>query len=336
MNYLFALLLTCITSSDLLATNITKLLAEQAKNPDDALTNYNLGVAQYKASSYQSAAHNFQRAYKHGEDLKDLVSQARFNAGKSFEQYALHMLPASWENERTHIEKEKLDKAIESLELAIAEYKECEQNEKTEKNLQKAEETLEALKKKIKQSEKNNESDDKKDKGNQEKDPKQQQDSEQQNQQNSGQDQQQKNQNKQDGKKQKQESKKDDEVTQNNQQGDQDKKQDRGKNDPQETDKPAEQGNQGKSEDDGKKDAQEKQQENLNHNASPEKTGDIAQQHATDQGMQSCDKKQETMQDRRMQAILENLEADETKKQRLFLRQQIGNNQPQQEGQKPW
>ena len=156
--FFFMLLLSSSLSAN---HDIQALLKKQAQHPNNPLINYNLGVAQYKQSVYQSAAENFQRAYQHAEGNHTIAKQALFNAAKSHEQYGLHLLPDNWQQPEVPVDPLVLDKATKALQEAITWYAKAAQDEKTTKNRTLAEKILEELTKKKQEQKRNQEKNEK-------------------------------------------------------------------------------------------------------------------------------------------------------------------------------
>lgn len=346
------LMIFCSIIGSLGAHNDLKLLLkEQANDPTNAIINYNLGVAQYRSSMYQDAAHNFVRSYDNQEKNNLLKQQAIFNAGKSHEQYGRHLLPDKWEEPNVSVEQEVLTKAIKAHEEALVCYAK-NNDEKTAKNKALAEETLAKLRKKLEQQKQRDEEKKQQDEQNKNNDQKNEQnhqpkDNQQQQQGQNNQDQQSgkesaNGENNQQGQpspqQDKQKSDKTQEVDKNAQDSKQDKKKNNGKDQTEESGNPAENGEQNKPHKQADSSSEKnKQTDGDKHTQSPEKKDMKADQTATSEGTSSTDKKQDTMQGRRMQAMLANLDADESKKQKALLQHRLHKNQsiPQQ-GQKPW
>jgi len=335
------------------AERLQNLLEQQAHKPDDATINYNVGVAQFRAKQYASAAKNFMRAHKNAGKNKTLEKRAQFNTAKGLELETLAMLPDKWEDPKVDVDSKLLDTAISTMENACSWYKKDANDAKTQKNLEKAEETLKKLKRKKKQEQqKQDKKDQNKDKDKDKKDDKKDQDQKQneqnkqdqqdenkskdQNQKNNTSDQQndsQKNDQKNDGSK---DQPSDDNAVKNDQEKD-DKKQNKGGG--QQKPQPSDQ--------EGKE--RDQQQANGKNTDNQKNNSEQSAQHGQPQGseeqkqpsgansMDGDDKKQESMQERRMRAVLENLQASEGKQQKSLILQQLqGSQQPQHNGQKPW
>ena len=338
------LILLFLSMAQLIAKqDLTKLLEEQAANPTDPIVNYNLGVVQYLDKKYVTAAPNFIRAVEHGSRNKKLVQQAQFNVAKCLERGALATLPKNWEKRETDIEDKVLDTAIASVQQACTWYKKDPADIKMQKNLVLAEDLLKKLLAKKKQQQQKQDKDKNKD---------QQKDDKSGGQQDQQKDGQAGDQDKQSGDKsgdQKQQpggksgDQKDDKS--GNQSGPQDQVKDKrdneqkdnkkagGQKGPEAPSHPSKEGDNQQSEGKEAKDNEQQQQNGVDH------AQDSGKEQTSSDGTQPDDKKQASLQDRRMQAVLENLQADESKQQKALLSKQLkqsGQQQTPNVNQKPW
>ncbi len=318
--------------------DLAKLLEAQAANPTDPIVNYNLGVAQYLDKKYVTAAPNFIRAAEHGTSNKKLVQHAQFNVAKCLERGALATLPNNWKKKETDIEDKLLDTAITSMQQACTWYKKDTADIKMQKNLVLAEDLLKKLLAKKKQQEQQNKQD--KDKNKDKNQQKNNKSGEQQDQQKDGQS---GNQDKQSGGKSGGQDKQDQKS--GNQSGAQDQVKDKSNNEHKDNKKaggqksseapphPGEEGDDQQSDGKEAKNDQQQQQNGVDH------AQDSGKEQTSSEGTQPDDKKQASLQDRRMQAVLENLQADESKQQKALLSKQLkqsGKQQAPTNNQKPW
>lgn len=338
---------------------IAELEKKQIDAPHDPYVNYNLGVALYKAGNYAQAVKNFERVAANKKIDEDFSLRARFNAGNSAYRAALESLGSGWE-EKKELDDKILEQAITQTRAAIESYQEVikldDEHEPAKNNKNLADELLKKLeeKKKKQEQEKEDKKDDKKDQekdqdkqnNKQDKDKKDKQDkNDQQNQQD-----------KKDKKNDKKDKKKDEQGQQDRDKSDQqdDKnKQDEGQQNEGDRDQSKQDGDQDKKDDQGanKSDEQkeqerkerEKQEREQQEKEAQEKTDEQKEQEAAQaaaaraaQG-QEQDKDDEGVQKRGVRALLENLDEDESKKQKGFIVQQVkGGNASERQGQKPW
>ncbi|QQR48808.1 tetratricopeptide repeat protein [bacterium] len=326
---------------------IAELEKKQIDAPHDPYVNYNLGVALYKAGNYAQAVKNFERVAANKKIDEDFSLRARFNAGNSSYRAALEGLGTGWE-EKKELDDKILEQAIAQTKAAIASYQEVikldDDHEPAKNNKKLADELLKKLEEKKKKQEQ-----EKQDKKDQEKD-KEKQDNKQ------DKDKQDKND------QQKQQDKKDNKNDKKDQKKDEQGQQDRDKSDQQDDKNKQEEGQQNEGDrDQSKQDGDQEKQENQDANKSDEqkeqerkereqqeqeeqaKTAEQKEQEAAQaaaaraaQG-QEQDKDDEGIQKRGVRALLENLDEDESKKQKGFIVQQVkGGNASERQGQKPW
>jgi Ca-activated chloride channel homolog len=298
---------------------IAQLQEQQVDKPNDPVINYNLGVAYYKAGRADDALTSFQRSLEHTTNDKNLIKQNHYNLGNLRYKQALGLLPKNWETEK-NLDPSLLQNVIKEVKTAITNYTEAfnldSKNKKIENNLKHAKMTLDKLEKKLQdmqQKQKNQKQDQKQ----QEKDKQQSQDQQKDS----------------SGKEQVKEDKKESDHNQDQS----------GRK--QSTDDASKKDTQGKDDKLGDKKDEKKEQSDANHTQSPDKQEQ--QQPSDSQTTQGQQEKQQTgeqagsqqedMESRRMRAILENLQADESETQKKILMRQAGQQKQQpQSGQKPW
>jgi Ca-activated chloride channel homolog len=338
------------------ATKISKLLAQQADQPENPIINYNLGVAQYQQGKFQAAEDNFERAIQFAKNKKDLERQSAFNAANAAVKGAQSLLPADWQTPKVSVKQELLQQAHDKVAAAIKRYStllsQKADDQRAATNKKKAEALLEQIKQKMQQpppppqdndQNKDKKNDDKKDQQNQDnKDDKK-----------DGQGGQDKKNNDQSDKKDQSSSDK------NNQGGQGDNKKDSADSGAQHDDKVGNterNNNENKPESDGNKDGKsadnhgdqgdkdpldgddkgDEKKNDLEHKA-PGKASDEQTDNDASQPTGTGEQKQESMEARTMRAILENLQADEAKAhKKLFMYKANSERKPLAPGQKPW
>jgi len=264
-----------------LQEQIQEFQKEQIQNPNDPITNYNLGVALYKTGKYSDAINNFDRAATNSTD-KILKKQSYFNLANTLYKNVLNTLPENWEDKNKKTEDSVINNAINDIKRAISSYDHVlsiePENIRAKTNKQKATELLKKLEEKQEKQKK-----EEKDKQEQKKEQGQ-------------------NKNQKDKQEQKQEQSQKDQAQKDQKQQEQKKEQEQGQNKNQ-------------------KDKQEQKQE---------------QQQATAQiGVQK--EPQESIEKKALGAVLDDLQRDESQKQKaLMLRQVKGGKHPQSSNQKPW
>jgi len=308
---------------------ITVLENEQALNPEDPETNYNLGVALYKNKQFDKAKINFERAIQNSQVKKygELEQRCHFNAGNSGYQQTLKMLPKKWEDKETKVPEETLKTAIDTLKQSIdqfTKFSKLNPHPHAEKNKKKAEELL----KKLEEKQKEQKQEDKKDED--KKDDKQ------------------KKSDKQDDQKDK-ESKDKEKVGQDQNEGDKDQRdgggQQGGNRSPEPSDKrddqsPEHQSN--KDKEHGNTDKHDQpphasppQPSQDEHTQTPKEKQENKKESRSAAAQQQ--KQDENVHNKSMQALLDSLDTDANKAHKdLLLRKAIENEQPLEEGQKPW
>jgi Ca-activated chloride channel homolog len=281
---------------------IEKLQRQQIDAPLDPEINYNLGVALYHVGRFDEATTHFARTLAQTQKDKKLIPQALFNKANASLKHTLSILPPRWEQQE-NIEPQLLDNALAHVATALEDYQSFltlqTENLKAQTNKKYAEKLKEKLeKKKQKQQNKNKQQQDQN---------KQQQDQQKQEPQNQSEKNQQDKQNQPNDQK--------NQDRENRQQG-QEKQQQQQQKEQQHKDQSKSEQNQ-QSTTQGTHGNEEKQ-------AQQQKDVQQAQQH-------------ETPEDRRMRALLENLQSDESQQQKALMQRQVTAQQPQPErGQKPW
>lgn len=128
---------------------IESLQKQQADDPSDPYTNYNLGVALYKGGKFAEAEVNFERASATAVS-QDLKKRCFFNAGNSLYRGVVAALPENWES--CALEQAKLDAVRAKTEQAIKKYDDVlaldKKHEGSTVNKKEAQKLLEKLKKK--------------------------------------------------------------------------------------------------------------------------------------------------------------------------------------------
>ncbi|MBX9830716.1 hypothetical protein K2X40_02080 [Candidatus Babeliales bacterium] len=330
---------------------IAALEKKQIDAPHDPYINYNLGVAQYKAGNYAQANQNFGRVFKNKKIDEDFRVRAGFNAGNSGYRGTLESLGNGWEEKE--LDEKLLEQAIAQTKAAIRSYEDVikldDEHEPAKHNKKLAEELLKKLEQKKKkqdqdkQDKKDEKKEDKKDEKKDQQDKKDKNDKQDKQDKNDKKDQKKDEQGKQDKDKSDQQDNKDkqDKGDQNegdkeksDQKGDQDKDQD-DKKDQHDGDKSDEQ----KEQEQKEREQQEKEQQEKEAQANADKQKEQEAQQAAAQAAQAGEqeKDDEGMQKRGVRALLENLDEDESKKQKGFIVQQVkGGQASERQGQKPW
>ncbi len=318
--------------------SIERLQVEQADHPHDPQINYNLGVAQYRAGKFQQAAGNFERTLEHVGDNTILKTQTLFNHGNSRYKNVITQLPPRWEDEKTTIEPQKLEEHIAQIKQAIEDYKKVMtldgQNQRAETNKKSAEELLKKLEQK-KQQQQDKKQDDKKD----EKDQQDKQDKQEK------QDQQEQKNQKQDGQKDQQKSSEKDKK-QNQNDGSKDQGQGKGQERPDKSDGQSPGREDQKLDDDQGKNGEQRDRDHKSPEEQKQKSEPTSERTQEEQEMQQSSataaagaeqQQQEDPEMRRMRAVLENLQSEESKTQKRLLHKAVEQKKPsEQQGQKPW
>lgn len=335
------------------------------KSPTDAATHYNLGVAHYRSGNFVKAQKNFQSAVEHaGKDLA-LTQRGNFNLAASCLQHAQEILPEAWE--KNEVSASTLEQAIaatkDSIQAFEAFVKNNPKDQKALAGLKYAQDLCKKLEEKLtkQQQDKQDQQDNKQDN--------QDQQNQQDNKDQKNQDQKNDKQNKKDQSKQDGQNKKDQQKNEDSQKGDdskdEDEKEDESEKndeeksedkedvdkDKQEQDQGQERGD-GESEPDTSDDQEAKGNDQKPDHANDENTkkSDTNKEHAhhpqpsETEGKQGGAEMQETenenvesMEMRGLRAMLESLQADESKTQKKLLQYQTGQHkEPSAHGQKPW
>lgn len=337
---------------------------QQIDNPNDAKINYNLGSAFYKLNDFENAKSNFERAVQYSGDNKELKERSYFNWGNSFYKNCLRILGLDWE--KKDIEDKVLDEAINQAQRSIEKFDNTlvlnKENEKAKINKQVVEKLLESLqqKKQQQQQDKQDQKNQDQDKQDQDKNKDQQnkQDKNQQDDQKSKQDNQD---NKDDSKDQKNQQGQKDKDQQ--EQGDQENKQESQEHGEQPDSKEQE-----KEGDDGSKDSESDEQNGEKNDLDKKQSGEEEQgvdqkdKHDTTspesegkednqsdkEGKQQEQKMQETgfaeqkdfekeLKEKGMRVILDKLQDEESKLQKVFIMQKSkGAKKQLNDKQKPW
>jgi hypothetical protein len=298
---------------------ISRLQEDQVQDPNNPEVNYNLGVALYKEKRIGDAKPNFARALEHVSKNIDLKKRCLFNLGTICFKQTQAMLPPNWEKEDAQIDQQLLAQAIAEIKQSIDYYKtllEIEpENEKAKKGLNLAQWLLKKLEKKQQEQQQNNQQQDNK---NQQSQP---------NEQSSSGDQKQ-DQDQSMGKSQ---------VKQDQKEGDQNKRERQGEKSPEHLNNGAQERENNKLGQDQNKD---KEQEKINkdtHNSPQDKNPQPSTTEGTQGGKETQENQPESMEMRGLRAMLEDLQADETKTQKNVLLRKIAEQQPEQrDNQKPW
>lgn len=338
------------------ATPISSLEKAQINNPNDPVINYNLGVEYYKKDLFTNAFYNFQRAAGASEKNNRLAMQSTFNSGNASYKEALKKLPSTWQKFDTKIETDILDYALEWAKKSRDAYGAVLEKNSThiqatsnKKIVEKLIQDLEQKKLTTPPQQNNNDKqDDKQDKQNNDNTKN---DSDNQNKNSQNQDKKNESENKQDGSA---DNNKEDQANQDSKGKDQ-KQEEKNKNPEHEVDsksqetpkegkEPRDQGAQDKQEDQQRGDGQSN---NMQHKQSPDKKDSSDNQPADYDGKKEATKTQEaaaaeegkpqdTLQQKRIRALLESLEQDEASSQKRLLKKQMKSQQPLNPGEKPW
>ncbi len=301
---------------------IDKLQKKQVHKPNDPYINYNLGVALHKAKKFDAASANFDRASIGATD-QELKKRCFFNLGNTLVNDALTILPTNWET--TNVPPETLDTAITKINVAIKKYDNVlmldKQHNPAQANKKAAQELIEKLeKKKQQQAEKNNQKQDKKDR--------------------------------QEEKKQYQEKQSEKSPKSQGEQNSQDKNSQYQPNKDDRKDRPQDVGDKGQDGENKPPDQDRttnNQQQNTQrdrHDQTPEqKPGQPTPTQGNETGEQKQDlaevaseeKSPESMEQRGMRALLDNLQQDEAKLQKALIVKQLKHEgKPQESSQRPW
>jgi Ca-activated chloride channel family protein len=306
---------------------LNELKKTQVDHPDDARLNFNIANAYYRLGQFKNAQLNYERAVNYCADTDcALKERAYFNWGNSFYKNVLQMLPDGWEKKETKIDDKKLDVAIQETKSSIEKFKNAlllrKENKRAEQNKKQAEELLKKLENK---KQKQQQQQDQQQKNEQKK---QEQQQEQKNQQQ--QDQQQKQDQTSSDSKDKQQDR-DKQQDQKKEGSDQREQQDGRGQDDKFDDKKEAQGKQDKRKDSHdqpseKKDEQEQPEpQDTKGKEEKQELEQMQQEQAAQSGQEVGP---EEHQKRRMAAILDNLQADESKKQKGFIRQKSKGKEP--------
>jgi Ca-activated chloride channel family protein len=317
---------------------IQDLQCEQADHPEDPYINYNLGVAFYKANKFGQAESNFDRALI-AATQPELKQRCYFNLGNSFYKDALTCLPYGWE--AADVPSETIDMAIAKTAVAIKKYDDVllldKQHAPSKNNQIAAKELLKKLEKK-----------------------KQQQQKDQQKKQ-----QEKKNEQKNDQQKENEKKEQSPSQDQSNNQGEQEKNKDQqqdkqgsqeqgGKNSEQNSNNKGDQGNNNKQKDKDVNSNQQKSSQQTSHDKSPEQKEpdlpstlpqntpaagqkqDQQQKQAAAQSV-SGQSSQETMDQRGMRALFNDLQQNESELQKALMAKKMQENaKPSESNQRPW
>lgn len=293
---------------------IESLQKKQVDDPNNPLLNHNLGVALYKTGKYAEAGSSFDRALLACTDQK-LKTRCMFNLGNSLYKQTIATLPVNWEL-KDDIDQTTIDQAITLTQKAIQQYKNLltlnKNDLQAKTNVKKAEELLQKLAKKKKQQ-------------------KQKQQKQDQNKESSPQS-------------------SNEEKNKDSQQGKEDEQKQEGKEGADKADKKSNQGNNDELNNQQQKNNSQQDAQGNTHNEPHEEKNGKDEQHQQ-QGMQSAQQKQESAKEgsqiqattatdsemHNMQAILNNLQEDESKTQKAFITRELKKNIHQTQGsQKPW
>lgn len=318
-------------------TAIKNLKKKQIDTPLDPIVNYNLGITQYQEEAFESASNNFERAFTQSNDKPELQAQAALNAGTSYHAHAASLY-----------EKKELDQALVKIDKALAWYSRLFASEKNQAIIAQKQEHAEQLKKKIEEEKKNQDQEKNKDNKNNNQQDKQDQENQQQNQ-NNNQDKQ--NQENSDQKDQQQNQDKQENTDQKENQDKSDSKQDQSNNDQNKEDKSLKDQNknnaeqekqpkQDKDKDKGK-DKEEKNQksatEEKEQEAKKAEESAAKEEIANEENKASDQPKKETLQQKRMRALIESLDQQEGDMQKEYLKRKTAiSSQPTMRGQKTW
>lgn len=347
------IILIAFISSFCQAMDQKKLERAQVDNPHDNVINYNLGLVYYHNGEYRLAAHNFDRATSDRDET--LSTQARFNAGNSYYKNALKELPDEWQKHSKKVGSDVLDKAIESAEKSVAAYTKLletkPEHKEAKNNRDVAEKLLNDLRNKKRLNDLSQKQEDKEKKKeeqqNKKDEPKKQNDSSNKEQEKSDQEKQDKSeqQKNSDTSSQKQEQESNGKNQENNKKdhntehevdrkGEQDAKQSSSPSEQRPEDKP-------KSDQSGSSQEQKMDHTNSSDNKTkePTPTPDGKQEAAEKQengGRYGAGEAKETLEQKRMKALLESLEHDEAATQKVLLKDKMKKSEPLMHNEKPW
>ncbi len=347
------IILIAFISSFCQAMDQKKLERAQVDNPHDNIINYNLGLVYYHNGEYKLAAHNFDRAASDHDQI--LSTQARFNAGNSYYKNALKMLPEDWQKYSKKVEPEALDKAIESAEKSVAAYTKLletkHEHKEAKNNHAVAEKLLNDLRNKKrlndmtqKQEDKDKKKEEKQDKKDESKKQNDSSDKEKEksDQQQKDTSEQQKN-NAENSQKQEQESNgknQENNKKDHNPEHEVDRK---GEEDAKKSSSPSEQRSEDKPKSDQSGSSQEQKMDHTNSSDNktkePTPTPDGKQDTAEKQengGRYGAGAAKETLEQKRMKALLESLEHDEAATQKVLLKDKMKKSEPLMHNEKPW
>jgi len=354
--------------------NIELLHKQQVDRPYDPEVNYNLGVALYNNKNFQDAQANFARALEHAGDHEILKKQAIFNLGNSCYKTALSMLPKNWQKKDSTIGPETLDKAFAQVQEAVKQYKSLldinPEDIPAQTNEKKAQEIIKKIQKKKheqEQKKQDDKKDDKKqeDKQNDKKDDKKQDkkdDKKKEDKKDDKQKQDDKNQEsgKQDQDKNEQSEGQEKDQTQEGKEGE--KKSER-KDDAEKSPEAGQQGDDEKLDHDQAKDKEQKDSDHKDSSNKDQKSDTQDKQSEDtvgDAGKQEQEKLEHTdvntdnagdeekyareghegmdegIEKRAMRAVLESLQADESKNQKNMILRKTNTGRMPESGQKPW
>jgi Ca-activated chloride channel homolog len=136
----------------------------QVEDPTDIFTNYNLGVLYYKLGKLDEAKNNFDRAAEIAfEKNKKMAEQSYFNLGNCFVKEALQLLGDDWETKE--LDGSVIKKCKSELVTAIGKFKNIlavnKNNTRAKDNIKKTEELLKKLEEQEKQHQKDKQKDQK-------------------------------------------------------------------------------------------------------------------------------------------------------------------------------
>jgi hypothetical protein len=334
-------------SSETSDQKIERLQKKLEKHPHDPAATYNVGVAQYHANKFALAQKSFATALQHIEKNKTLEQQCLFNAASSALQHTHALLPEAWENKT--IDSSVLDQALATVKQSLEWLKKFRSHDPENKKAKEAEEYAKKLLKKLEEKKKQQEQkkDEQQEKQEQEKNKEQEnQQNKQDQQQNKDQEQkQQQQQQEQNNESQEQpqqsqgkENKEPNEPKGNERQGEGDQKD--------QSEKPKEDATDGEDQKSGADEKKETEQDEMekDHDQHPQPSPEEAtpsgeEKQASEQIGQGADgaTPQETAEMKGLRAVLENLQADESKIQKkIMMHQTKDQNQQPTSNQKPW
>jgi Ca-activated chloride channel family protein len=288
----------------------------QVNHPSDPRLNYNIANAYYKLGKFKDAQLNYERSVQNCIDSDiSLKERSYSNWGNACYKNALRVLPDDWEKQESTIDNKTIDFAIQETKNSIAKFKNSlvlnKENKRAKNNLKKAEELLKKLENKKKEQQKNQDQENK-DQQQQKKEQKQEK-----------QDKQSKDKKSSDGKDEQQGR---DKQQDQNKEGSEKREQEKGQGkDDKFDDKKTKQDTQDQKKDshDQPSDQSDKTREQVQPESQDIDGKEKKQDFTQPQSAQGTEQEvgERNHQKRRMGAILDNLQADESKMQKILIKQ---------------